>query len=85
MLLTKTFVAAAAIAGALLASPPTAAAQRRPEPPPWPAPQAQHSTCTVVPPRQASLAHRDHRWLATCAQPTEATITTTPKAQSMAS
>ena len=49
MLLTKTFLAAAAIAGALLASPPTAAAQRRPEPPPWPAPQAQHSTCTVVP------------------------------------
>jgi hypothetical protein len=49
MLLTKTFLAAAAIAGALLASPPTAAAQRRPEPPPWPAPRAQHLKCTVVP------------------------------------
>jgi hypothetical protein len=42
MLLTKTFLVAAAIAGGLLASPPAAAAPRRiPEPPPWPAPRTQ--------------------------------------------
>jgi hypothetical protein len=48
MSLTKTFLAAAAIAGALLASPPAAASQRRLEPP-SPAPRARHWTCAAVP------------------------------------
>jgi hypothetical protein len=43
MLLTKTFLVAAAIAGGLLASPPAAAGPRRiPEPPPWPVLRTQH-------------------------------------------
>jgi hypothetical protein len=47
MLLTKTFLATAAIAGGLLVSPPAAARpQRIPEPPP-PLPRAQRSECTV--------------------------------------
>jgi hypothetical protein len=55
MLLTKTFLVAAAIAGGLLASPSAAAAPRRiPQPPPLPTPWAQHCKGTVVPVRAGS-------------------------------
>jgi hypothetical protein len=49
MVVTKTFLVAAAIAGGLLFSPPAAAAPRRiPEPPPWSVPRAQPSERTVI-------------------------------------
>jgi hypothetical protein len=49
MLLTKTFLATAAIAGGLLASPPAAAGLRRiPQRPPLPVPRAQPSERTVI-------------------------------------
>jgi hypothetical protein len=56
MLLTKTFLVAAAIAGGLLASPPAAAGPRRiPEPPPWPVLRTQHcfSAATIRPVEQS--------------------------------
>lgn len=49
MVLTKTFLVAAAIAGGLLFSPPAAAAPRRiPEPPSWSVPRAQPSERTAI-------------------------------------
>ena len=48
MVLTKTFLVAAAIAGGLLAAPPAAGPRRNPEPPPLPVPRAQPSERTVI-------------------------------------